>query len=116
MDQELFITLEELEAKREQAKSLLKGREEIRNLELAVSLLEECVEYGDTDAMLMLAACYALGSGVQYDATRAEVLISEASLNENEEAKYLWEFLWVWIHGIDKLDLKRMQLTLSPKA
>lgn len=45
----------------------------------AVSLLEECLEFGDEIGGLFLAECYAIGHGVEQDVERAEAIISEGT-------------------------------------
>ena len=62
----------------------------------AVSLLEDCVTHGDTDAMVMLAKCCALGRGMEHDAERAEALVSEAADKGNHEARFLLRLINDW--------------------
>ena len=68
-----------------------------------MSLLEYCVAHGDSDAMVMLAKCCALGRGMEYDAERAEALVSEAAKKGNDEARFLLRDIdrWKWEEFID---------------
>ena len=62
----------------------------------AVSFLEDCVAHGDTDAMVMLAKCCALGRGMEHNAERAETLVSEAAKKGNDEARFLFQEINRW--------------------
>ena len=75
-------TQEDMEAKREMARRLMEGDGVDKDEAKAVSLLEECVAHGDTDAMVMLAKCCALGRGMEHNAERAEALVSRPVLGE----------------------------------
>ena len=75
---------------------------------MAVSLLEDCVAHGDTDAMVMLAKCCALGRGMEHDAERAEALVSEAADKGNHEARFLLRLINDW-KGKEHLDLSGLQ-------
>ena len=71
------------------AKRLMEGDGVDKDEAKAVSLLEDCVAHGDTDAMVMLAKCCALGLGMEHNAERAEALVSEAAEKGNHEARFL---------------------------
>ena len=62
----------------------------------ALALLEDCVALGDTEAMLMLAKCCALGHGTGQNAERAESLISDAGKKRNPEALSLMRLIKGW--------------------
>lgn len=68
------------------AKNLLKGKGVDKNEVEAVSILEDCVALGNTEAMLMLAECCYVGRGIKRDMERAQALISESAKNGNETA------------------------------
>ena len=78
------------------AERLLEGDGVDKDEEKAVSLLEECVAHGDTDAMVMLAKCCALGRGTEHDAERAEVLLLDAAEEGNDEARILMQLINDW--------------------
>ena len=82
-----------MEANREMARRLLEGDGVHTNEALAVSLLEDCVVHGDADAMVMLAKCCALGRGIEYNAERAEALVSDAAKKGNDEACTLLQLI-----------------------
>ena len=86
-------TQEDMEAKREMARRLLKGDGVDKDEAKAVSLLEDCVAHGDADAMVMLAKCCALGCGIEYCGERAKALLSEAAEKGNDEACLLSQFI-----------------------
>ena len=81
----------------------------------AVSLLEDCVAHGDTDAMVMLAKCCALGRGTGQNAERAEALVSEAAEKGNHEARILLQLIeWkgkesIGLWGLRKCFLKEFK-------
>ena len=79
-----------LRYRREREMMMKMNREEI------VSLLEDRANRGDSDAMLLLGRCYALGSGVRYDSERAEQLISASSKKGNIEAQTIMELIKSW--------------------
>ena len=83
----------DMDAKRELARKLMRGKGFHRNEPKAVALLEDCVAIGDTEAMLMLAKYCALGHGMEHDAERAESLICEAANKGNDEAQCLMELI-----------------------
>ena len=89
-------TQKDMETKREMAKRLVEGDGVDKDEAKAVSLLEYCVAHGDSDAMVMLAKCCALGRGMEYDAERAEALVSEAAKKGNDEARFLLRFINDW--------------------
>ena len=89
-------TQRDMEAKREMAWRLLKGDGVDKDEAKAVSLLEDCVAHGDADAMVMLATCCAHGSGMEYNAERAEALLSDATMKGNNEARILMELISNW--------------------
>ena len=62
----------------------------------AVSLLEDCVARGDTDAMVMLAKCCALAHGMEHNAEHAEALLSDAAQKENYDARILMQLINDW--------------------
>ena len=107
------LTIEELEksatkghkeAQKELARRLLEGDGVDKDEAKAVSLLEDCVAHGDAVAMVMLAKCCALGHGMEYNAERAEALVSEAADKGNDEAQYLMRFIQEYQEK-DKIDL-----------
>ena len=61
--------------------------------------------HGDTDAMVMLAKCCALGRGMEHNAKRAEALVSEAAEKGNDEAPFLLKLIDDW-KGIEHIDLE----------
>ena len=75
------------------AERLLKGDGVDENEEKAVTLLEDCVAHGDTDAMVLLAKCCALGYGMKHNAERAEALLSDAAKKGNDEARILMKLI-----------------------
>ena len=81
----------DMDAKKELANRLMEGNGVPQNHPKAVALLEDCVATGDTESMLMLAKCCALGHGTEYDAGRAKSLISEAANKGNEDAQSLMQ-------------------------
>ena len=96
------LTIEELEksatkghkeAQKELARRLLEGDDVDKDEAKAVSLLEDCVDHGDAVAMVMLAKCCALGHGMEYNAERAESLVSEAAEKGNHEARLLLQLI-----------------------
>ena len=78
----------------------------------AVSLLEDCVAHGDTDAMVMLAKCCALGRGVERNAERADALVSEAAEKGNDEARILLKLINDW-KGEESISLWSLRYVLS---
>ena len=87
------------------ARRLMEGDDVDKDEALAVSLLEDCVAHGDTDAMVMLAKCCALGRGMEHNAKRAEALVSEAAKKRNREARILLRLIDDW-KGKERIDLK----------
>ena len=85
-----------MEAKREMAKRLLDGDAVDKDQAKAVPILEDCVALGDADAMVMLAECCALAHGVEYNAERAEELVSDAADKGNHEARILMQLINHW--------------------
>ena len=85
------------------ARRLLEGDGVDKDEAKAVSLLEDCVAHGDADAMVMLAKCCALRRGMEHNAERAEVLVSEAAEKGNDEARILLRDIdrWKWEEFID---------------
>ena len=90
------VTQKDMEAKREMARRLLEGDGVDKDEAKAVSLLEDCVAHGDTDAMVMLAKCCALARGMEHNAERAEALVSEAAEEGNHEARILLQLINEW--------------------
>ena len=82
-------------AKRELAIRMMEGNGVPQNHPKAVALLEDCVALGDTDAMLILAKCCALGYGIGQDVERAESLVSDAANKGNEEAHCLMTLITI---------------------
>ena len=58
-----------------------------KNEARALTLLNECVAGGDSDAMLILAKCCAYGRGMERDAGQAQRLIAEAAKQMNNKAQ-----------------------------
>ena len=85
-----------MEAKREMARRLLIGDGVDKDQAKAVSILEDCVARGDTDAMVMLAKCCALAHGIEHNAERAETLVSDAAQKGNHEAHILMKLINDW--------------------
>ena len=102
------VTREDMVTKREMARRLLEGDGVDKDEAFAVSLLEDCVAYGDTDAMMLLAKCCALERGIEYNAERAEALLSEAAVKGNDEACILVEEINHW-KGKQSVDLRGLQ-------
>ena len=90
------------------ARRLLEGDGVDKDEAKAVSLLEDCVALGDTDAMVMLAKCCALGRGMEHNAERAEVLVSEAAKKGNDEARVLLQLIND-CKGKERFDSRRLQ-------
>ena len=70
----------------------LKGKGWRKNEARALTLLNECVAGGDSDAMLILAKCCAYGRGMERDAGQAQRLIAEAAKQMNNKAQ---DFHWL---------------------
>ena len=85
-----------METKREMARRLLIGDGVDKDEAKAVSILEDCVALGDTDAMVMLAKCCALSRGIEHNAERAEALLSDAAEKGNQEARILMQLINHW--------------------
>ena len=98
-------TQEDLEAKRERARRLLFGDGVDKDEAKAVSLLGDCVAYGDADSMVMLARCCTLGHGMEHNAERTEALVSEAAEKGNSEARLLLQLISD-CKGEERIDLK----------
>lgn len=96
-----------VEAMKELAKRLLEEKGVEENEEKAVTLLENCAVLEDADAMLMLAKCCALGRGIERNAERARVLISESAEKGNSEAEHLVKLMRE-CKGRTGLDLDRL--------
>ena len=110
------LTIEELEksatkghkeAQKELARRLLEGDDVDKDEAKAVSLLEDCVAHGDADSMVMLAKCCALGCGMEHNAKRAEVLVSDAAEKGNDEARILLRIIND-CKGKQEIDLDRL--------
>lgn len=100
----------DIEAKRELARNLMDYVFFKEDEKQAIALLEDCVVHGDAEAMLMLAQCCAIGRGIEYDAVRAEALISQAAEKGNDEALSLMKIInewkgydFVYLSGLDGL-------------
>ena len=91
--------------KRELARRLMEGDGVDKDETKAVSLLGDDVIRGDTDAMVMLAKCCALGRGMEHNAERAETLVSDAAKKGNDEARFLLRIISNW-RGKEYIDLK----------
>ena len=85
-----------MEAKREMARRLMEGDGVDKDEAKAVLLLEDCVAHGDANAMVMLAKCCALGCGIEHNAERAEVLVSDAAKKGNHEARFVLKLINDW--------------------
>ena len=81
---------------REIAWKLLIGDGMEKDEENGMWFLQDCVADGDADAILMLAKCCALGLGTEYDAERAEALVSDAAEKGNDEARILMQLIEEW--------------------
>ena len=114
------------EDKKELAKRLLKGDGVEKDEAKAVSLLEDCVAFGDADAMVTLAECYAYGCGTEQDKDYAETLISQSAEKGNSEAKEMMKLIKEWkgeeaisLSGLFNKDEKSFALSrvilLNPK-
>ena len=97
-----------METKREMAKRLLDGDGVDKDQAKAVSILEDCVALGDTDAMVMLAKCCVIARGVEHNAKRAEALVSDAAEKGNHEARLLMQFINNW-KGKERISLKGLR-------
>ena len=86
----------DMNAKRELARRLMRGKGFHRNEQKVVALLEDCVAIGDTEAMVMLAKYCGHGCWMEHNAERAESLICEAANKGNEEAQCLMRFINDW--------------------
>ena len=93
---DVLVAQGDMDAKRELAIRLMEGNGVPQNHPKAVALLEDCVALGDTDSILILAQCCALGYGMERDAERAESLISEAANKGNHEALCLMDLINHW--------------------
>lgn len=90
------MTQEDIKTKREVAKRLLKGKGVDKDESKAVSILEECVAFGDVDSMLTLAKCCAFAHGMEQNVERAMELVSNAAEKGNEEAHGLMKLINDW--------------------
>ena len=79
----------DIETKKELARRLMEGKDVEKDEEKAVDLLEDCVAFGDAEAMLMLGKCCALGCGTKKNARRAYDLIYDSFEGGNDEAESL---------------------------
>lgn len=61
-----------------------------------VKLLKERIAQGDSEAMLLLAECYALGRDAEQNRVKAEELISCSAKKGNKEAQSLVRLLKKW--------------------
>ena len=92
---------------REMAGVWMKGDIQGKDEALAVSLLEDCIDLGDTKAMLMLAKWCALGHGMEHNGERAEALVSDAAKKGNDEARVLLQLINEW-KGKERINLGSM--------
>ena len=90
--------------KRELARRLMEGDGMDEDEAKAVSLLEDCVDRGDTSAMLTLARYCAFGLGINQNPERAEALVSDAAKKRNDEARILMKLINDW-KGKQSIDL-----------
>ena len=97
--------------KKKMARRLLNGDGVDKDEAKAVSILEDCVALGDTDAMVMLAECCAFARGIEHNAGRAEALLSDAAQKGNEEARILMQLINHW-KGKERVDLKGLRKCL----
>ena len=95
---------EDIKAERELARRLMEGDGVDKDEAMAVSLLGDCAAHGDTDAMVMLAKCCALGCEIEQNAELAEVLLSDAAEKGNHEARILLQLINDW-KGKESIDL-----------
>ena len=93
-------TQEDMEAKREMARRLENDEDEA----FVTSLFEQKMAHDDTDTMVMLAKCCALGRCMEHNAERAEALVSEAAEKGNDEARILSQLINDW-KGKERIDL-----------
>ena len=93
---------------------LLKGDGVENDEAKAVSLLEDCVAHGDTDAMMMLAKCCALARGMEHNAECAEALVSDAAMKGNDEARILMKLINDW-KGKEFIDFESLRNCLLNK-
>ena len=108
----VFVAQGNIQAKRELARRLVDGEGVDKDEAKAVSLLQECVALGYTDAMLMLAKCCALGWGMEQNARRAETLVSDAAKRKNKEAQSLTKLINDW-KGKERIDLSGLFMNRS---
>ena len=106
----------EFDAMVELARRLIDGKGVEKDVARAVSLLEECLEFGDEIGGLFLAECYAIGHGVEQDVERAEAIISEGAkelfnvdfrmlkefLDETRTCEKLEGLCWFWRQSVMK--------------
>ena len=93
---QILVTQGDMDAKRELAIRLIEGNGVPQYHSIAVALLEDCVPFGDTEAMLTLAKCCAFGHGMEQDAECAESLICEAAEKGNKEAQCWMDLINEW--------------------
>lgn len=97
VDLEVSANNGSVDAKKELARRLMNGEKGVHENEAeAVALLEDCVAFGDAEAMVMLAKCYALAHEIEHNEERAQALISEAAKKGNEEALVLMGLINDW--------------------
>ena len=95
------------DSKTEEARRLMEGEGVEKDEAKAISILEELVASGDTEAMLLLAEYCAFGRGMEQNKERAETLISEAATKKNKEAAILMKAISEW-KGDEDIDLIRL--------
>lgn len=78
----------------------------------AFLLFEDRASHGDTEAMLMLAKCYAFGRGIEQDVKRAEALVTESAKKGNDEAQKLVKFLHEY-KGNETIIVTRLHIIAS---
>ena len=97
----------DMDAKRELAKRLMRGKGFHKNEQKVVALLEDCVAIGDAEAMLMLAKYCAHGCWMEHNAERAESLICDAANKGNKEALCLMKLFNEW-KGKQSIDISSL--------
>ena len=87
-------TQQQEEKMTEKERWMLEGSHRMeRDSDAAVALLEEKVEDGDAEAMLMLGVCCEFGMGTEQDVERAEQLYKRGEEQGNATAKLLTDKL-----------------------
>lgn len=85
-ERENLVTQEIIERNTELGRGRAEGQTEEGE---RVKLLKDRVAHGDTEAMLSLAECFALGRDIEQNRSQAEALVSESAKKGNKDAKSL---------------------------